>query len=202
MRRSTRYLSLAVLLLGLAVAFLWQRNGLLREERDRYRGNTEALLSDMKRIRVDSTTMAVDVNTLRLRVDEYKRLRAEDAEKIKRLGVKIKNLEAAARHEVEVAGPIDAVVRDTVVIRDTVPVLRQKIEMLTPHIQLTGIIEDNRLRGEIRVPVTLRQAVWVEYKGWWFWKRVKAVHQTISSDNPYAEIRYSEYIWIEKGKNY
>lgn len=198
MRRSTRYLSLAVLLLGLAVVFLWQRNGLLREERNRYRSNTEALLSDMKRIRVDSTTMAVDVNTLRLRVDEYKRLRAEDAEKIKRLGVKIKNLEATARHEVEVAGPIDAVVRDTVVIRDTVPILRQKIEMLTPHIQLTGIIEDNRLKGEIRVPVMLRQAVWVEYKGWWFWKRVKAVHQTISSDNPYAEIRYSEYICIRK----
>ena len=198
MRKSTCYLSLAVLLLGAAVAFLWQRNSYLKGERDRYRGNTEALLSDMKRIRVDSTTMAVDVNTLRLRVDEYKQLRAEDAEKIKRLGVRIKNLEAAARHEVEVAGPIDAAVRDTIVIRDTVPVLRQKVEMITPHIRLTGIIEDNRLRGEIRVPVTLRQAVWVEYKGWWFWKKVKAVHQTISSDNPYVEIKYSEYIQISK----
>lgn len=198
MRRSTLYLSLAVLLLGGAVAVLWQRNGYLKEERNRYRGNTEALLSEMKRIRVDSVTMAVDVNALRLRVDEYKRLRAEDAERIKRLGVKIKNLEAAARHEVEVAGPIDAAIRDTVVVRDTVPVLRQKVEMITPHIRLTGIIEDNRLRGEIRVPVTLRQAVWVEYKGWWFWKRVKSVHQTISSDNPYAEIRYSEYIQLSK----
>lgn len=198
MRRSTLYLSLAVLLLGGAVALLWQRNGYLKEERNRYRGNTEALLSEMKRIRVDSVTMAVDVNALRLRVDEYKRLRAEDAERIKRLGVKIKNLEAAARHEVEVAGPIDAAIRDTVVVRDTVPVLRQKVEMITPHIRLTGIIEDNRLRGEIRVPVTLRQAVWVEYKGWWFWKRVKSVHQTISSDNPYAEILYSEYIQIAK----
>ncbi len=198
MRRSTLYLSLAVLLLGGAVALLWQRNGYLKEERNRYRGNTEALLSEMKRIRVDSVTMAVDVNALRLRVDEYKRLRAEDAERIKRLGVKIKNLEAAARHEVEVAGPIDAAIRDTVVVRDTVPVLRQKVEMITPHIRLTGIIEDNRLRGEIRVPVTLRQAVWVEYKGWWFWKRVKSVHQTISSDNPYAEIRYSEYIQLSK----
>ena len=177
---------------------LWQRNGYLKEERNRYRGNTEALLSEMKRIRVDSVTMAVDVNALRLRVDEYKRLRAEDAERIKRLGVKIKNLEATARHEVEVAGPIDAAIRDTVVVRDTVPVLRQKVEMITPHIRLTGIIEDNRLRGEIRVPVTLRQAVWVEYKGWWFWKRVKSVHQTISSDNPYAEIRYSEYIQLSK----
>lgn len=198
MRRSTCYLSLAVLLLGVAVAFLWQRNSYLKGERDRYRINTEALLSDMKRIRVDSTTMAVDVSTLRLRVDEYKRLRAEDAEKIKRLGVKIKHLEAAARHEVEVAVPIDAAVRDTVVIRDTVPIFRQTVEMITPHIRLTGIVEDNRLKGEIHVPITLRQAVWVEYKGWWFWRKIKAVHQTISSDNPYAEIRYSEYIQIQK----
>lgn len=187
----------AVVVLG-GIVWLQHRNTVrLKGERDRYRDNTEALLTDMKRIRVDSSTMAVDVNTLHLRVDEYKRLRAEDAETIRRLGVKIKNLEAAARHEIEVTGPIDAAVRDTVVIRDTVPVLRQKVEMISPHIRLTGIIEDNRLRGEIRVPVTLNQAVWVEYKGWWFWKRVKAVHQTISSDNPYAEIRYSEYIKIK-----
>ena len=193
-----KWLLAAVLVLG-GIVWVQHRNAVrLRAERDRYRDNTEALLSDMKRIRVDSTTMAVDVNALRLRVDEYKRLRAEDAGQINRLGVKIKNLEAAARHEVEVAGPIDAAVRDTVVIRDTVPLLRQKVEMITPHIRLTGLIEKGRLKGEIRVPVTLRQAVWVEYRGWWFWKRVKAAHQTISSDNPYAEIKYSEYIEIHK----
>lgn len=25
------------------------------------------------------------------------------------------------------------------------------------------------------MPVTLRQAVWVEYKSWWSWRRAKAV---------------------------
>ena len=63
-----------VLLLGITVAILWQRNGRLRGERERYRSNTEALLMDTKRIRVDSTAMDVGVNTLRLTVDEYKRL--------------------------------------------------------------------------------------------------------------------------------
>ncbi len=129
-------------------------------------------------------------------VAEYRRFRVEDAETIKRLGVKVKNLEAAARHEIEVAGPIDAAVKDTVVIRDTLPQVRQKVEMITPHIRLTGLIENNRLKGEIRVPVTLNQAVWVEYRGWWLWKRVKAIHQTVSSDNPYVDIKYSEYIQI------
>ena len=191
-------LLIAVAVLSVVVAILWQRANRLGRERDRYRSTTEVLLSDMKRIQVDSATMAVDVKSLRLTVDEYKRFRAEDAEQLKRLGVKIRNLEAAARHEIEVSGPIDAAVRDTVVIRDTVPVVRQKVEMLTPHIELRGLIEDGRLRGQIRVPVTLHQAVWIEYKRrWLFWKRVKAVHQTISSDNPYVEIKYSEYIRME-----
>lgn len=192
----TRCLLIAVVLLG-GIVYVQHRNTVrLKAERDRYRGNAEALLSDMKRIRVDSTTMALDARALQLTLDEYKRFRAEDAATIKRLGVKIKNLEAAARHELEVAGPIDATIRDTVIIRDTVPILRQKVEMLTPHIELSGIIENERLQGAIRVPVTLHQAVWVEYKGCWFWRRVKAIHQTISSDNPYVEITYSEYTRI------
>lgn len=188
----------AVVLLG-GIVWLQHRNTVrLRAERDRGLSNTAALLSEVKRMRVDSATMALDAKTLQLTIDEYKRFRAEDAATIKRLGVKVKNLEAAARHQLEVTGPIDAMVRDTVIIRDTVPVLRQKIELCTPHIELTGIIEDERLKGSIRIPVTLNQAVWVEYKGFWFWKRVKAVHQTISSDNPYVDICYSEYIRVKK----
>lgn len=186
-----------VVLLGGAVWLQYRYTVRLKSERDRYLSNTTALLSEVKRMQVDSATMALDAKTLRLTLDEYKRFRAEDAATIKRLGVKVKNLEAAARHEMEVAGPIDAAVRDTVIIRDTVPILRQKVEMLTPHIELSGIIEDERLKGSIRIPVTLNQAVWVEYRGWWFWKRVKALHQTISSDNPYVEIKYSEYIKIK-----
>ena len=67
----------------------------------------------MKRMRIDSATVAVDVKGLRLSVEEFKRLRAEDAEKIKAMGVKIRTLQAAARHDIVVAGPIDAAVKDT-----------------------------------------------------------------------------------------
>lgn len=193
-----KYLLSALLLLCGVVYFQHRNTVRLTEEKDRYRSNNTALLSEMKRWRTDSATMAVDMKGLRLTVDEYKRFRAADAETIKRLGVKIKNLEAAARHEVEINAPLNAVVRDTVVIRDTIPLLRQTVEMITPHIRLTGLIEAGRLKGEIRLPVTLHQAVWIEYKGWWFWKRVKAIHQTISSDNPYVEVQYSEYIKIKR----
>ena len=190
----SKYLLVAVLLLSGIVYIQYRRNVHLANERDRYQANNTALLSEVRRMRIDSTTLAVDTKGLRLTVEEYKRFRAQDAETIKKLGVKIKNLEAAAKHQLEVGGPIDAVI-----IRDTVPLLRQKVEMITPHIQLTGMIEDSRLKGQIRVPVTLNQAIWVEYKGWWFWKRVKAIHQSISSDNPYVDIKYTEYFQIQKG---
>ena len=190
-------LLVAVVLLGGAVWLQYRYTVRLKSERDRYLSNTTALLSEVKRMQVDSATMALDAKTLQLTLDEYKRFRAEDAATIKRLGIKVKNLEAAARHDMEVTGPIDAIVRDTIIIRDTAPILRQKVEMLPPPIELSGIIEDERLKGSIRIPVTLNQAVWVEYRGWWFWKRVKALHQTISSDNPYVEIKYSEYIKIK-----
>lgn len=194
-----RTLLIAVMLLGIAVTFLWHRSNHLKQERDRYRSNTEALLSDMQRMQVDSSTMAVDVKSLRLAVDEYKRYRAEDAELIKKMGIKIKSLEAAARHQIEVNARIKAPVRDSVITRDTLLVQVQAIEMVTPHIEFRGVIEDNTLTADIHLPVTLHQAVWIEYKRrWLFWKKAKAVHQTISSDNPHVEITYSEYIRIEK----
>lgn len=198
MNRVNKTFLIIILLLGGIVWLQHRRTTHLIKERDRFSMNNTALLSDVKRIQLDSATMALNVKALRLTIDEYKEFRAEDAEKIKQLGVRIKHLEAAARHELEVKAPIDAVIRDTFIVRDTVPLLRQKIEMVTPHIELTGLIEGNRLTGDIRIPVMLNQAIWIEYKGWWFWKRAKAIHQIISSDNPYAEIKYSEYIQIER----
>lgn len=194
----SKYLLVGVLSLSGIIYIQYRRNVFLASERDRYQANNSTLLSELTRVRIDSMTLAVDAKGLRLTVEEYKRFRTQDAETIKKLGIKIKNLEASAKHQLEMGVPIDAVVKDTVIIHDIVPLLRQKVEMITPHIQITGIIENCRLKGQIRVPVTLNQAIWVEYKGWWLWKRIKAVHQTISSDNPYLNIKYTEYIKIEK----
>ena len=96
MNRLDKTLLITVLLLG---GILWLQHRWtirLTEERDRFRMNSTALLSDVKRMRTDSATMALDAKALRLTIDEYEEFRAEDAETIRRLGVKIRNLEAAA----------------------------------------------------------------------------------------------------------
>ena len=183
---------------GITISLLRSRQRLI-EEKDSYKSNTEALMSEVRRIQADSSTMALDIKTLTMSLDEYKRFRAEDEEKIKKPGIRIKDLEATAKHNVEVDAPIDAEIKDSVMIRDTVPVFLKAVRMDTPYLKINGIIENDRLTGKINLPVTLNQAFWIEYKHkflWWRWK-VKAIHQTISSDNPYVKIKYSEYIKIK-----
>lgn len=186
------------ILSGITISLLRSRQRLI-EEKDSYKSNTEALMSEVRRIQADSSTMALDIKTLTMSLDEYKRFRAEDEEKIKKLGIRIKDLEAAAKHNVEVDAPIDAEIKDSVIIKDTIPVFIKAVRMDTPFLKINGTIENDRLTGKINLPVTLNQAFWIEYKHkflWWRWK-VKAIHQTISSDNPYVEIKYSEYIKIK-----
>lgn len=183
---------------GITISLLRSRQRFI-EEKDSYKSNTEALMSEVRRIQADSSTMALDIKTLTMSLDEYKRFRAENEEKIKKLGIRIKDLEATAKHNVEVDAPIDAEIKDSVMIRDTVPVFLKAVRMDTPYLKINGIIENDRLTGKINLPVTLNQAFWIEYKHkflWWRWK-VKAIHQTISSDNPYVKIKYSEYIKIK-----
>lgn len=186
------------ILSGLTFSLLRSRQRLI-EERDGYKSNTEALMSEVRRIQADSSTMALDIKTLTMSLDEYKRFRAEDKERIKKLGIRIKDLEATAKHNVEVDAPIDAEIKDSVIIKDTIPVFIKAVRMDTPFLKINGTIENDRLTGKINLPVTLNQAFWIEYKHkflWWRWK-VKAIHQTISSDNPYVKIKYSEYIKIK-----
>ena len=95
-------------------------------------------------------------------------------------------------------GLLDEVGYHFLVVLD-VSTYEKKVEMVSPHIQLDVVIDNNSLKGDIRLPVTLQQTAWVEYKRkCLFWKKVKAIHQTISSDNPYVDIKYSEYIQIDK----
>lgn len=168
----------------------------MREERNIYQSNTQALLRDAECVRIDSAMMASTIQVLNLSLEDYQKYRVKDAATIEKMRVRIKDLEATGRHDIEVNAPVDAPVRDSVVIRDTVKIMVKVVKMDTPYIKMNGIIENNHLKGNIHLPVHLHQAFWVEYKHrflWWRW-RVKAVHQTISSDNPYVEIKYTEFI--------
>lgn len=189
-----------VLTLSIATGILYIYAKSLKEEKERYQSNTNALLSDLKRLQIDSTTNAVDVKVLKLTIDEYKQYRAKDSELIGKLKIKIKDLQSISKHNLEVDAPIDASVKDTLILRDTILMRMQAVRMSTPHLQISGIIENNRLRGNIHLPVNIHQTMWIEYKHRFLWFRwgTKTIHQTIMTDNPHVKINYSEVIEIRK----
>lgn len=200
MNRIVIFLGFVVIALLGMILVQYRLNVKISNERNRYKENTHAMLSDIVRMQIDSTTMAVDVKTLKLTIDEFERYRAADMEQIKKLNIRLKSVQSVAKHTIEVEADIKAELIDTLVIRDTVTVQLKKVELNTPHLQVNGIIEGNSLVGKIHLPVTLHQVVWTEPKHkflWWKWG-VKAIHQTISSDNPHVQIKYSEMIRIEK----
>lgn len=190
----------AIAILGLVSFVLYKQTVSLSLERDKYKVNADALLSDIRHMRVDSATTSADVKVLRLSLDEYKQYRADDLETIKKLDIRLKSMQSVSKHEVEVDADFIAEVKDTVVVRDTIVQVLKKVEMNTAYLQVNGIIDNNQLIGKIHLPVNLHQIVWMEHKYrflWWRWG-VKAIHQTISSDNPHVQIKYSEVIQIIK----
>lgn len=171
----------------------------IKAERDRFEENNNAILSEMKQWQIDSTTMATDVKTLRFTIDELERYRAKDMVEIEQMGVKIRDLESIAKHNIDIDAPISVPIKDGITIIDSIPIISKIVKMTTPHISIDAMILRDTLIGTIHLPVTIRQAVWVEYKRKCiFWKRPTGVHQTITSDNPYVKINYSEYINIQK----
>ena len=196
---TNRILFVLVFLMAGTLLCMFRHISIIKAERDKYESNNHALLSDVNRFQVDSATMALEANVLKLSLDEYKKYRAQDLEQIKQLGVKLKNLEAVGKHIIEVNANYTSAIKDTIIIKDTVPTKLQSIQVNTPYLYVDGIISDNNITGSIKLPVTLRQALSVEYKHrflWWQWK-VKGIRQIISSDNPHVEIKYTEMIKIE-----
>ena len=172
----------------------------IKKERDIYRSNSDALLSECDTLRIDSANMALDNRILQLAVDEFKKYRAEDAETIKKLNIKLSRVKSVSKQQLEVNVPIKAEIKDsiTTISKDSVAKERY-FKMESQYIKLAGVIRDSVVVGDIKIPVTINQVVYLDYK-WKFlwWKKIRGVRQIVNVNNPYVTITYSEFIEITK----
>ena len=108
----------------LATALLFFTCRHYRAENRRLVENQTALAADVTRYRTRLGAEAASVQALRLRCGEFETLRAADAEQIRRLGIRLRRLEAAAKAVAVTDAEIRTPLRDTVVVRihDTLPV--------------------------------------------------------------------------------
>ena len=169
----------------------------VQQERDVYRENVQTLMDSLREMRIDSTRTAYTVGRLRLEKDEFEKRYREDAETIKKLNLRIKDLQSVSKVGIEVEAPIQAPLkRQTIEPLDIQPIV---LSYFDAHRTVNLIVNRDSISGYVRMNANLSQYVYLIYKHrfiWWRWG-VKGIRQTIVSDNPYVKIGYNEYIEIE-----
>lgn len=200
------YIAICVILTGLAAAVGIQTARLTRAhaERDRYKNNTEVLLSEFETYKTRTDSLhAAKVGELRLRLSEYERYRAADAETIRRLRVRFRDLESVTAAQSETIANLQGAIRDTVFYApERPPDTARYIDIGDEWCRLVGLIDDGRFIGTITVKDSILIVETVKYKRFWgfLWrtKKVKSREYDVVNRNPYTNIIGFEVVNIEK----
>ena len=203
-----KYLIIAAIALAVAtVVTIWVQRSRINQltgERDKYRTNTETLLQDVSRYQTKDSLNAAKVGVLELKLSEFERYRASDAELIKTLQTKNRELERVTTTQMETINELRATVRDSIVYLpgDTVTTVLRCIEYSDKWVDFDGCIKNNTFSGKIITRDSLLITETVQYKRWlgflWKTKRIKNREFDIVSKNPHTKITGFEVITIEK----
>lgn len=190
-----------------AVATIWvQRTKIekLTDERNGYRGNTETLLQDVETYKTKDSLNAAKVGVLELKLSEFEKYRASDAELIKTLQTKNRELERVTTTQMETINELRATVRDSIVYLpgDTVTTVVRCIEYSDKWVDFDGCIKNNTFSGKIITRDSLLITETVQYKRWlgflWKTKKIKNRQIDVVSKNPATKILGVEFVTIEK----
>lgn len=200
-----KYLILAAVAIVAALAVIWADRKIeqLTAERDRYAGNTAALLSDIERYRVRDSLNAARVQSLELTVKEYERFRADDAALIKQLKQRNRDLSQVNETQSQTIIDLLAVPKDTVVIvRDSIQVPAVAVHCGDAWYDFDGVLTAEQFTGTLTNRDSLLLAETVKYKRFlgflWKTRRVQDRQLDVVSRNPHTTILGLEHIVIEK----
>lgn len=198
----------AIAMVVAAVATIWvQRTKIekLTDERNRYRGNTETLLQDVETYKTKDSLNAAKVGVLELKLSEFEKYRASDAELIKTLQTKNRELEAVTTAQMETITKLRGTVRDSIVYLpgDTTTIVLKCVDISDPWFSLKGCTTpDGEFTGTHINRDSLLIAETVQYKRFWgfLWKTRKIKNREIDvvSKNPATRILGVEFVTIEK----
>lgn len=204
-----KYLIIAAIALAVAaVVTIWVQRSRINQltgERDKYRTNTETLLQDVSRYQTKDSLNAAKVGVLELKLSEFEKYRASDAELIKTLQTKNRELERVTTTQMETINELRATVRDSVVylLGDTVTTVLRCVDIVEPYFELHGCATpDGQFTGTHINRDSLLIVETVQYKRWlgflWKTKKIKNREIDVISRNPHTKIMGVEYIEVEK----
>ena len=162
----------------------------VRAERDEYKRSVSALLDTIEARRLDSAKMAYTISQVTLERDEFKRRNEEDAQTIKELGARLKDVKSVAKTGIVVETPINSSFDPQLL--DEKPI---KLLDTDQHRTIDLTITKDSIFGSVKMMANLTQYMYADYKHrflWWKWG-LRGIKQTIVCDNPNVTIGYAAY---------
>lgn len=186
----------AILLSG--VVILYNQLTFAEEERDRLKDNQSALMSQVEQYRTSDGRNAAMVRQLELTVSELEEENGLIASTAEGLRLKLKHIEHGSAHATRTDVSVQTVIRDTLVIRDSVITPMQGFLWSDAWTSVAGLIEGKNVDLTINSRDTLVQVVHkIPHKFLFFTWGCKGIRQEIVSSNPHTVITYTEYIKIK-----
>lgn len=197
-----KWLIVGAIFAALLVFAGFQQNAIdnLKQERNRYERNTESLLLDVAQYKTRDSLNAAKVGALELTIQEYERFRAADAQLIKTLQIKNRDLTAVTTAQSQTIMELSAVPRDTVIIRDSVATPAVAVHTGDAWYDFSGLLTKDEFTGKMEHRDTLLLVETVQYKRCLFFKtkKVKNRNLDVVSKSPHNTIVGLEHIIIEK----
>lgn len=183
-------------LYAIATTYLsWHSTRSLIYERRRHTNNISALNDSIRFYRTELDESAASCRVLELRIGELKRLNAREKERLRRMELRLRDIESHAVTAVETSIQRGAILRDTVILRDSVRSFLWRDDWVT----IGGTIRGDSVTCNLHSIDTLRQTVSrIPRKIWFIRFGTKALQQHITSSNPHSQIVYTEYIKISR----
>ena len=204
MKTWVKFAVLAVVIIAAAISVVWADRAInrLTAERDKYRNNTETLLSDVETYRVRDSLNAARVQSLELSVKEFERFRAADAALIKQLKARNRDLAAVNKTQSQTIIELQAAPRDTFIVRDSIHIPAVAVHCGDAWFDFDGLLTATDFTGTLANRASLLIAESVQYKRFlgflWKTKQVKNRRVDVVSKNPHTSILGVEHVVIEK----
>ena len=136
MKRFLIILGISLVLVGVIASLSY----LLRQERKEVRrlsGNQRSLMEEVELYRTKDSLSAASVERLLLTKKEYEKYFSDQVKIIDNLNIKISRLQSVSETGMETMYPINIPVKDSVVIRDSMVMLKC-LELHTPYLDVSG----------------------------------------------------------------
>lgn len=196
-----KYLIVGIIIIAAAVALALDARKIerLSAQLAQYRANTEALLTDVRTYKVRDSLNAARVQSLELSAREFERFRAEDAALIRELKGRNRELASVNRTQAQTIIDLMAQPRDTVIVRDSVPMQALAVHCGDAWYDFDGVVAPGEFSGRLSVRDSLIAAETVRYRKFLWWKLgVRDRRVDVISRNPHTTILNVEHIVIGK----